>query len=210
MYVHLKPLRCIEMIDEFNVVACGVGGQGVLTLSRILASAAVKLGYSVRVGETLGMSQRGGIVQSFIRFGSKVLSPLIPIGGADVIVSLDYIEALRVFKYASVNSTIIINSNTIPPISVLIGEGRMPSLDDVVKVYGGVTCKVHVLDADGLAVKAGLPTATNIVLLGFLCKLFQEILPPNILRDTVAENVPSRYVKENLLAFDLGFNFNKF
>ncbi|MCS7369203.1 MAG: indolepyruvate oxidoreductase subunit beta [archaeon GBS-70-058] len=198
------------MINEFNVVVCGVGGQGILTFSRILASAAVKLGYNVRVGETLGMSQRGGIVQSFIRFGLGVLSPLIPVGGADVVVSLDYIEALRVFKYASRDSTIIINSNTIPPVSVLIGDGRMPSLSDVVKVYGEVTNKIYVLDADGLAIKAGLPTATNIVLLGFLCKLFQEILPPNILRDTVAENVPSRYVRENILAFDLGFNVNKF
>jgi len=198
------------MINEFNVVVCGVGGQGILTFSRILASAAVKLGYNVRVGETLGMSQRGGIVQSFIRFGLGVLSPLIPVGGADVVVSLDYIEALRVFKYASRDSTIIINSNTIPPISALIGDGRMPSLSDVVKVYGEVTNKVYILDADGLAIRAGLPTATNIVLLGFLCKLFQEILPPNILRDTVAENVPSRYVRENILAFDLGFNVNKF
>jgi len=198
------------MINEFNVVVCGVGGQGILTFSRILASAAVKLGYNVRVGETLGMSQRGGMVQSFIRFGLGVLSPLIPVGGADVVVSLDYIEALRVFKYASRDSTIIINSNTIPPISALIGDGRMPSLSDVVKVYGEVTNKVYILDADGLAIKAGLPTATNIVLLGFLCKLFQEILPPNILRDTVAENVPSRYVRENILAFDLGFNVNKF
>jgi len=198
------------MINEFNVVVCGVGGQGILTFSRILASAAVKLGYNVRVGETLGMSQRGGIVQSFIRFGLGVLSPLIPVGGADVVVSLDYIEALRVFKYASRDSTIIINSNTIPPVSVLIGDGRIPSLSDVVKVYGEVTNKIYVLDADGLAIKAGLPTATNIVLLGFLCKLFQEILPPNILRDTVAENVPSRYVRENILAFDLGFNVNKF
>jgi len=198
------------MINEFNVVVCGVGGQGILTFSRILASAAVKLGYNVRVGETLGMSQRGGMVQSFIRFGLGVLSPLIPVGGADVVVSLDYIEALRVFKYASRDSTIIINSNTIPPISALIGDGRMPSLSDVVKVYGEVTNKVYILDADGLAIRAGLPTATNIVLLGFLCKLFQEILPPNILRDTVAENVPSRYVRENILAFDLGFNVNKF
>ena len=198
------------MINEFNVVVCGVGGQGILTFSRILASAAVKLGYNVRVGETLGMSQRDGMVQSFIRFGLGVLSPLIPVGGADVVVSLDYIEALRVFKYASRDSTIIINSNTIPPISALIGDGRMPSLSDVVKVYGEVTNKIYILDADGLAIKAGLPTATNIVLLGFLCKLFQEILPPNILRDTVAENVPSRYVRENILAFDLGFNVNKF
>lgn len=196
------------MLDEFNILICGVGGQGILTLSRIIASAVVKCGYSVRVGETLGMSQRGGIVQSFVRFGYRVFSPIIPLNGADVILALDYIEALRVFKYASNKSTILLNSSFIPPISVVLGDYKAPSLDDVKHFFKSITEKVYVVNADEIALKIGLPIAANMVFLGLLSKLFPNILPSNVLREAIVENVPSRYINDNITVFNYSLNLD--
>lgn len=194
------------MIDKFNLIVCGVGGQGVLTLSRILASAAVKFGYNVSVGETLGMSQRGGIVQSFIRIGGGVLSPLIPSHSVHTVISLDYIESLRVIKYVSKDSSVILNSNTITPSSVLLGEFGMPTIDDVKKVFKGLVDNLYIIDADELASKVNLPTASNIVMLGLFIKLHPNILSLDIVKESIRENVPSKYLHENLLAFNLGYN----
>ena len=109
----------MKLVGEFNIVVTGVGGQGVLTLSRVIAVWALKSGYKVRVGETLGMAQRGGIVQSYVRFGSDVESPLIEVGGADVLIALDYIEALRALGFLSGKSKVIVNSRTITPLSLI-------------------------------------------------------------------------------------------
>jgi len=199
------------LISEFNILICGVGGQGVLTLSRIIASTAVKCGYNVRVGETLGMSQRGGIVQSFVRFGSKVFSPIIPLGGADVVIALDYVEALRTFKYISKRSTILLNSNSIPPLSVVLGEFKLPSIDDVKNAFSSITNFIYILNADEIASKIGLPLASNMVFLGALCKLFPNILPPKLLRESIAENIPKSYIEHNIAIFDYSLsnlNFN--
>ncbi|MCS7096974.1 MAG: indolepyruvate oxidoreductase subunit beta [Candidatus Methanomethylicia archaeon] len=197
-------------MDEFNIVICGVGGQGILTLSKILASAAVKCNYKVRVGETLGMSQRGGIVQSFVRFGRNVFSPLIPLGGANAIISLDYVESIRVINYTSSNSVVLLNSSSIQPISVALGEFSSPSLDDVKKAFNKITEKVYVLNAEEVALKFGLPAALNIFLLGAFCKLFPNVLPLKLVVETIMENVPSKYLNENISIFNAGLNFEQY
>ncbi|RLF92033.1 indolepyruvate ferredoxin oxidoreductase subunit beta, partial [Thermococci archaeon] len=153
------------MVGEFNIVVTGVGGQGVLTLSRVIAVWALKSGYKVRVGETLGMAQRGGIVQSYVRLGSDVESPLIEVGGADVLIALDYIEALRALGFLSGKSKVIVNSRTITPISVLLGVERMPSFIEALGALRSSAGEVYVFDASSIATKVGLPASINMAML---------------------------------------------
>lgn len=199
------------MFDVFNLVIAGVGGQGVLTLSRIIARAALKLNLRVFVGETLGMAQRGGIVQSYVRFGRSVEGPLIDYGKADALIALDYIEALRAINYLSSKSTAIINSNAIPPTSTLLGIEELPSFEEVKRefqrhLHGG---KLIIVDANSLAMKAGLPIAINIVLLGVFASVFGDIISADLLKDSMCDVLPERYLRGNLRAFELGFNFAK-
>lgn len=197
------------MLNKFNLVIAGVGGQGVLTLSRIIAQAVLKLNLKVFVGETLGMAQRGGIVQSYVRFGSRVEGPLIEYGRADALIALDYIEALRAIKFISSDSFVIVNSNVIPPTSTLLGLERLPGFDEVkveLERYAEKD-RLIVVDANSLAVKAGLPIAINVVMLGVFASIFKRVIPIRFLRDSMCSVVPKKYLKENLRAFELGVLF---
>lgn len=134
------------MIEEFNVIIAGVGGQGGLTLSRIIAEAAMLSGYEVRIGETLGMSQRFGSVVSFIRFGTKVSSPLISFGHADVLLGLEPLEAARVLKYVNGNRTLgVVNIEPIPPVLSALsvikkwGNYEYPPIESLLNVLKGHT-----------------------------------------------------------------------
>lgn len=155
-----------KVVDEYNVVIASVGGQGGLTLSRVIGYAALLEGYNTRIGETLGMSQRGGIVQSYVRFGYKVLSPLIPYGKADVVLGLEPIETLRAARsFANKNTLIIVNTEPIHTITTLIGKEEYPSIESIVAELRRIANNVYAINASRIAEEAGLPMATNIVLL---------------------------------------------
>lgn len=194
-------------MDEFNLVVVGVGGQGVLTLSRIIARAVLKLNLRVFVGETLGMAQRGGVVQSYVRFGKSVEGPLIEYGMADALIALDYVEALRAIPFVSWDSIVILNSNTIPPTSTLLGAEKLPTLDEVKLELRRFVEKLIIVDANSLAVEAGLPIAINVVMLGVFASLFENVVPVGLLKDSMCSVIPQRYLKENLRAFELGYIF---
>ena len=195
------------MIEKFNLVLTGVGGQGVLTLSRIIALSALSMGYKVRVGETLGMSQRGGIVQSYIKFGTKVSSPLIEIKSADALISLDYIEALRAIKFIFKKTKVIVNSNTIPPISTLLGIEKLPSLLEVKSILSRASDEIYFIDANKLAIKAGLIASINIVMLGAFSAIFKDLFDRKVIMNSIAKIIPKRFLDANLKAFEYGFNF---
>lgn len=153
-------------VNEYNIVIASVGGQGGLTLSRIIGYAALLEGYNVRIGETLGMSQRGGVVQSYVRFGYRVLSPLIPHGKADVVLGLEPVEALRAARsFANKNTLIIVNTEPIHTITTLIGREEYPSVESVIAELRKISNNVYAINASQIAREAGLPMATNIVLL---------------------------------------------
>jgi len=194
-------------VTRFNLVISGVGGQGVLTLSRIIAQSAILMGYSVRVGETLGMSQRGGVVQSYVKFGSDVHSPLIEAGSADALISLDYVEALRASRYISSKTVVIVNERTIPPLSTVLGLELLPSLDEVKKFLERISSKACFLDAYELALKAGLAASVNVVLAGVFSALFKDIVNREAVVKSIQMIIPRRYIEPNLRAFELGYNF---
>jgi len=150
---------------EFNLIITGVGGQGGLTLSRIIGNAAMHEGYNVRIGETLGMSQRYGSVLSYLRFGEEVYSPLIEEGGADLMLALEPAEALRNARFLGRKSTTVINAYPIHTATTLVGKERYPELDEIRDAIGKI-CPVYMANFQREADKIN-PRTLGVLMLGY-------------------------------------------
>ena len=185
---------------KVSILLTGVGGQGILTAASILGKASLKAGYNVLVSEVHGMAQRGGIVNCNVRIGD-VYSPLIPKGGADVILSTEPMEALRQIDKASSKTMVITDINPVIPPTVHFSEIKYPNVKKILEEIEK-TCKLHAIDASKLAKQAGNVVAKNVVLLGFLSAL--DVLPfdSNVLLETILESLP--YKDINKRAFKLG------
>lgn len=185
-----------------NIMIVGVGGQGTLLASRVIGALAVDAGFDVKVSEVHGMSQRGGSVVTYVRFGEKVYSPIIDKGEADFIVAFEKIEAARYLPYLAKDGKIVVNSNETMPVSVITGAAEYPHgvLDDLVS--SGVD--VDALNALELAQKAGSAKAVNIVLLGRLAKYFD--LPKEKWISAIEKTVNPKFIEMNKTAFELGYS----
>ncbi|ACJ16885.1 indolepyruvate: ferredoxin oxidoreductase, beta subunit [Thermococcus onnurineus NA1] len=150
---------------EFNFIITGVGGQGGLTLSRIVGNAAMAEGYNVRIGETLGMSQRYGSVLSYLRFGEEVYSPLIEEGKANLMLALEPAEALRNARFLGKNSYAIINAYPIHTATTLVGKEKYPDLDEIKDAIGRI-CSVDMLNFQEEADKIN-PKTLGVLMLGY-------------------------------------------
>ncbi len=150
---------------EFNLIITGVGGQGGLTLSRIVGNAAMSEGYNVRIGETLGMSQRYGSVLSYLRFGEEVYSPLIEEGEADLMLALEPAEALRNARFLGKESHAVINAYPIHTATTLVGKEKYPELDEIREAMGKI-CPVHMADFQREADKIN-PRTLGVLMLGY-------------------------------------------
>ena len=192
------------MIKEYNILISSVGGQGGVTLARIISEAAMSQGLKVRVGETLGMAQRGGSVQSHVRLGENVYGPLIPRGRSDVLLSLEPAEALRVAKYIGRETTVIVNTLPMLPISVMLKEATYPRIEEIVQMLMKIGGKIYALDATELAKEAGAPESLNIVILGSFMALGERVLGLEAVRDALFRNMQGRNLEGNLRAFEMG------
>ena len=186
-----------------NIMIVGVGGQGTLLASKLLGKLLLGKGYDVKVSEVHGMSQRGGSVVTYVRYGDKVYSPVIDKGEADVIVSFEMLEAARWAEYLKPDGVIITNTQQVNPMPVIIGACEYPSeLEQKIKALG---IKLDAFDALALAEKAGTSKAVNIVLMGRLSKLFdfseEEWLT------AIEQSVPAKFLELNKKAFSLGRDF---
>jgi indolepyruvate ferredoxin oxidoreductase beta subunit len=189
-----------------NVIITGVGGQGNVMASRVLAGMLVGAGYIVTIGETFGMSQRGGSVMSHLRISSaSVLSPQIPQGRADIIIALEPVEALRVLiKYGNPAVAVLSNSRVVYPVGVITGDFVYPSLDEIKSAFEKLTANNWLIDATSVAVELGNPVLSNIVMIGALAK---KSLLPICRRDfekEIARNMAADKCEINLRAFDAG------
>ena len=185
-----------------NIMIVGVGGQGSLLASKLLGRLLVDEGYDVKVSEVHGMSQRGGSVVTYVRFGDKVYSPVIENGEADFIVSFEKIEAARYVQNLKKDGTIIVNTQQIDPMPVIIGATTYPeNIIDEMKSKG-----IHVDDIDALALanEAGSSKACNIVLMGRLAKYFDMTKEKWL--TAIEKCVKPQFVEINKKAFDLGYN----
>lgn len=155
--------------SECDIVVVGVGGQGVILISNIIGKAALKAGLSVRSAETHGMAQRGGSVINHLRIGC-VFGPLVPVGGADILLALEPAEALRYAHYLSKDGVALVNTNPVLPSTVTTGQSRYPPLEEILAPLQRICRDIKTLDATKLAVKAGNPQTMNVVMLGALSK----------------------------------------
>ncbi len=183
-----------------NIMIVGVGGQGSLLASKLLGRLLMNEGYDVKVSEVHGMSQRGGSVVTYVRYGEKVYSPIIDKGEADFIISFEKLEAARYAQYLKADGKIIVNDQEIEPMPVITGAAVYPHdvLDNLAKK--GVA--VDNVDALDLALKAGTSKAVNIVLMGRLSKLMP--IPKEKWIEAINQTVAPKFVEMNLKAFELG------
>ena len=183
-----------------NIMIVGVGGQGSLLASKLLGRLLMNEGYDAKVSEVHGMSQRGGSVVTYVRYGDKVYSPVIDKGQADFIVSFEMLEAARWLEYLAPDGRVITNTQQIEPMPVITGAARYPdALADKMRAAGA---KVDAIDALALAAQAGSPKAVNIVLMGRLSGYFP--FPKEAWISALEETVPERFMELNRKAFDLG------
>lgn len=185
-----------------NIMIVGVGGQGSLLASKLLGRLLVDEGYDVKVSEVHGMSQRGGSVVTYVRFGDKVYSPVIEDGEADFIVSFEKIEAARYVQNLKKDGTIIVNTQQIDPMPVIIGAATYPA--DIITEMKDKGIHVDDIDALALANQAGSSKACNIVLMGRLSKYFD--MPKEKWLTAIEKCVKPQFVEINKKAFDLGYN----
>ena len=183
-----------------NIMIVGVGGQGSLLASKLLGRLLVDKGYDVKVSEVHGMSQRGGSVVTYVRFGDKVYSPVIDKGEADVIISFELLEAARWIPYLKLGGKLITNTQQIDPMPVISGAAAYP-LDLVTKIRK-IGIDIDAIDALTLAQEAGNAKAVNLVLLGRLSNLFD--FTDQEWSAAISNCVPEKYLELNLKAFALG------
>lgn len=197
-----KPL----LKDPMNIIITGVGGQGNVMASRVLAGMLVSAGYFVTIGETFGMSQRGGSVMSHLRISREsVLSPQIPQGRADVIVGLEPAEALRVLtRYGNPDVVALINSRVVYPIGVITGELSYPSLAEIESIFKKLTAHSWLIDATIAAVELGNPVLSNIVMIGALAKTALLPISRRAFEKEIVRNMAADKCEINLRAFDIG------
>lgn len=183
-----------------SVVLAGVGGQGTILAGDVLAKVAVAEGFDVKLSEVHGMAQRGGAVDTVVRFGEQVFSPVVDAGTADHLIAFEMLEAARGLRVLRPGGRLVVNRRTIAPLPVLIGDASMPEGLEVTLEGAGAIF----LDAEALACEAGSPRSANIVLMGaaayglpFAIETWERV---------ISERVPAKTVEGNLRAFRLGMD----
>lgn len=194
-----------EVREEFDILLAGVGGQGTVLASRILAEAAVKAGFSVKTSETIGMAQREGSVTSHVRIGQEVWSPLISPGGADLLVGLEPAEAARNLGFLQKDGTLLVNEGRVLPVTVAAGISKYDT--GRIREYLLASCpgRVKFFDGTALARAAGNEKTLNAVMLGALCALNVIPLARELILESLLGMVPPRTAQMNQEAFNLGY-----
>ena len=183
-----------------NIMIVGVGGQGSVLASKLLGRLLMNEGFDAKVSEVHGMSQRGGSVVTYVRYGDKVYSPVIDKGQADIIVAFELLEAARWLAYLTPGGQLVTNTQRIEPMPVITGAAEYP--EQLVEKMKAVGTKVDAIDALTLAGESGSSKAVNIVMMGRLSKYFP--FPKESWEKAMAETIPEKFLEMNKRAFNLG------
>lgn len=187
-----------------NILIVGVGGQGTLLASKVMGKVFLDSGYDVKVSEVHGMSQRGGSVVTYVRYGDEVYSTLIDKGEADILLSFEALEAARWLPYLKKNGVVITNTQRLNPMSVVMGKATYP--DDILEKIKAAGVNPVEADALALAEEAGSAKSVNVVLLGIAAKHIG--LDKQLWLDAVKSTVPPKTVDMNVAAFEKGYELN--
>ena len=189
-------------METRNIMIVGVGGQGSLLASKLLGQLFLQEGFDVKVSEVHGMSQRGGSVVTYVRYGSRVFSPVIDKGEADMIISFELLEAARWLPFLRSGGKIITNIQEIDPMPVVTGAMRYP--EDLLEKMRDLGADVDAVDGLKIAREAGSPKAVNVVLLGRLSRYFD--FDEEVWMKSLKAVVPEKFLDMNIKAFRLGRN----
>ncbi|MCL2708188.1 MAG: indolepyruvate oxidoreductase subunit beta [Defluviitaleaceae bacterium] len=191
--------------NNTSILISGVGGQGTLLASRIIGGVAIRDGCDVKVSEVHGMSQRGGSVTTFVRFGrGRVCSPVIDDGQADFVLAFELLEAYRSVSYLKPGGRIVVNNLAINPMPVITGEAAYP--DGIIEKIRGFGFGADTLDASGIAKKAGSERAANVALIGRLAPMLP--FKKDSWVEVIKESVKPAFLELNLKAFELGYGYD--
>jgi indolepyruvate ferredoxin oxidoreductase, beta subunit len=186
--------------ESYNFLLAGVGGQGTILASDVLSEVALAAGFDVKKSEVHGMAQRGGSVNTHVRWDAeRVYSPLIGLGEADVLLVFEEAEALRYAEYLKPGGAAIVNRQTIEPITVTSGGAHYPTEDEVRAVYQDLAGRFHLIPGSAIAEELGNVRAGNVVLLGALSTLLD--VPVDTWLEVIEGRVPPKYVELNRPAF---------
>ena len=187
--------------NAMNIMIVGVGGQGTLLASRILGNTVINEGYDVKVSEVHGMSQRGGSVVTYVKFGDKVYSPIIDKGEADIILAFEMLEAYRALPFLKKGGKMLVNTQKMDPMPVITGAMEYPE-----NILDKLAEKVELIQVDALkyALEAGNPRAVNVVLIGVMAK--NTDIPYEKWVETIKTSTPEKFLESNLKAFEIGYN----
>ena len=192
--------------DPYNVIITGVGGQGNVIASRMLGNILARKGYSITIGETFGVSQRGGSVMSHIRISTKgTWSPQMPKGKADLVVALEPIESLRVMAgYGNPETKVLSNSRPVYPVGVIAGDQKYPTKDELNEALLKLTSDVKFIDATDEALKLGEPILSNVIMMGAIAGLNDLPFDTPDFAEVVAGTFKKEKQEMNIRAFELG------
>ena len=188
-------------METKSIMIVGVGGQGTLLASRIIGNTVIAEGYDVKVSEVHGMSQRGGSVVTYVRYGEKVWSPVIDKGGADMILAFEPLEAMRALPYLKKGGKLIVNTQQIDPMPVITGAAEYP--ENVLEGLKAQGFDIDAFDALSPAMEAGSAKAVNIVLMGHFAA--GSGIPKEHWLAALERTVPARFLEMNLKAFEAGY-----
>ncbi len=180
----------------------GVGGQGTILASNVLAELGIALGYDTKKAEVHGMSQRGGSVVSHVSWGEQVFSPVIPDGEADILISFEKLEAIRFVGGIQPDAIVLINDYEIIPITVSSGGGEYPSNEEIKSAFAPVTENVYWVKGVAIAEELGNAKVANVVLLGALSNILE--IDAKTWLDVIVARVPPKFVELNRKAFQAG------
>lgn len=186
-----------------NILLCGVGGQGTLLASNLLAECAMEAGFDVKKSEIHGMAQRGGSVVSHVRFGERICSPIIRKGECDILLAFEELEALRWTEFLKPSGMVITNVQNILPMSVSAGKSVYPK--NITQLLAQMSVQTIAVDGIGKARELGNQKCLNVVLLGVLARQITQI-KPEIWPEMIKRMLPAKLQELNLKAFNTGWN----
>ena len=187
---------------KIRIFMTGVGGQGTLTATTLLAKTALSQGLTVTSGEIHGMAQRGGVVESTVLIGCK--SPKIGIGEADILLGFEPMETMRALPYLRQGGLVVSSTEYMPPLSVAMGKQECPTIDDIKKAVSTCTDKVYFMANQSIGLEAGAVQSGNVAMLGALCAAGELPFGPEALEAAIKANLPAKIQAVNLKALELG------
>lgn len=189
-------------IKPIRIFMTGVGGQGTLTATTLLAQTVLSQGLPVTSGEIHGMAQRGGVVESTVLIGCK--SPKIGHGEADILIGFEPMETARAMPYLKPGGLVLSSTEFMPPLSVAMGKLECPSIESIMETIKGCTDKAYYMPSQSIGLEAGAVQAGNVAMLGAICAAGELPFGPEALEATIKANLPEKIQAVNLKALELG------